>query len=55
MGALLRAGRDTRPWAGVGRWQAGPATFLIFSRFSNTQILKSEMVTFLMFKFLQIL
>jgi hypothetical protein len=37
----------------VGRWQAGPATFLIFSRFSNTQTLKSKMVTFLMSKFLQ--
>jgi hypothetical protein len=21
-----RSGQDTRPWASVGRWQAGPAT-----------------------------
>jgi hypothetical protein len=24
--AWTRAGRDTRPWAVLGRWQAGPAT-----------------------------
>jgi hypothetical protein len=39
----------------VGHWQVGPGLFFDFSRFSNTQILKSEMVTLMMSKFLQIL
>jgi hypothetical protein len=50
-----RAGRDTQPWAVVGRWQAGPVIFLIFSRFSNIHTLIFELVTFLMSKFDQIL
>jgi hypothetical protein len=33
----------------------GPDLFLIFSRFSNTQTLKFEMMTFMMSKFLLIL
>jgi hypothetical protein len=40
--------------SGARDWQVGPDLFY-FSRFSNTQILKFEMVTFLMSKFLQIL
>jgi hypothetical protein len=41
---------DTRPLAGLGRWLAGPATFLIFSRFPMFQALKFKTVTFPLLK-----
>jgi hypothetical protein len=43
-----------RPWAVVGRWQAGLPLFLFFSRFSIFRSLKFKIVTFPMTKIHQL-
>jgi hypothetical protein len=48
--ACTRAGRDTLPWAVVGRWQAGPFNLIFSLNFKISTNLKFTTKVFLMLK-----